>query len=170
MLDNFEWVVAAAPTLAALLESCPRTKALVTSRAALRVRGEHEFVVRPLALPDPARHADPAALTQVPAVALFVKCAQAVQPDFALTRENAAAVAAMCMRLDGLPLALELAAARLRLFTPLALLARLERRLPILTGGPRDLPARQRTLRDTPAWSYELLAPDEQRLFRRLDH
>jgi predicted ATPase len=168
VLDNFERVVAAAPPLAALLGSCPRTKALVTSRAALRVRGEHECVVRPLALPDPTRQADPAALTQVPAVALFVQCAQAVQPDFALTRDNAVAVAAMCMRLDGLPLALELAAARLTLFTPPALLARLERRLSLLTAGPRDLPERQRTLRDTLAWSYELLAPHEQRLFRRL--
>jgi len=168
LLDNFEQVVAAGPALAALLSACPGVTALVTSRAALRVRGEREFAVTPLALPAPADGVDPAAVARAPAVALFVERAQAVRPDFVLDDGNVADVAALCRRLDGLPLALELAAARLTLFTPRALLTRLERRLPLLTGGAHDLPAHQRTLRDTLAWSYDLLAPAERTLFRRL--
>jgi len=168
LLDNFEQVVAAGPALVALLGACPGVTALVTSRAALRVRGEREFAVAPLALPAPEEGADPAAVARALAVALFVQRAQAVRPDFALDNGNVADVAALCRRLDGLPLALELAAARLTLFTPRALLARLERRLPLLTGGAHDLPAHQRTLRDTLAWSYDLLAPAERALFRRL--
>src|SRR5439155_4886207 len=122
----------------------------------------------PLALPDPQRLPSIDALFAYGAVALFVERATAIRPDFALTGENAPAVAEICHRLDGLPLAIELAAARIRLLSPEAMLARLDRRLPLLTGGARDLPARQRTLRDTIAWSYDLLEEAEQRLFRRL--
>ena len=168
VLDNFEHLLDAATAVAELLTACPDLAALATSRAALRVRGEQEFPVPPLALPDPGRAADPAALAAVPAVALLVQRAQAVRPDFALTAENAAALAAICARLDGLPLALELAAPRLKLLPPQALLTRLERALPLLTGGAHDLPDRQRTLRHTLEWSYDLLAPGDQRLLRRL--
>ena len=168
LLDNCEQVADAAPELAALLGACPRLRVLATSRAALRVRGEQEFAVPPLALPDPTQVADPVALAQVPAVALFVRRVQAAQPDFALTAANAATVAEICRRLDGLPLALELAATRVKLLPPAALLARLDRRLEVLTGGARDLPARQQTLRATLAGSYDLLDADAQALFRRL--
>jgi len=167
-LDNCEQVAEAAPALAALLGACPGTTALVTSRAALRVRGEHLFAVPPLALPAPTDDANPARLGQAPAVALFVARAQAVRPAFALDDGTAADVAALCRRLDGLPLALELAATRLVLFSPATLLVRLERRLAVFTGGPRDLPPRQRTLRATIDWSYDLLPEREQALFRRL--
>ena len=168
LLDNFEQILSAAPLLVDLLAASPGLKLLVTSRAALQVRGEHELDVPPLAVPDPDRIASPEALQDHGAVALFVERARAVRADFALTAANARAVATICARLDGLPLALELAAARTRLLTPEAMVERLERRLPLLTGGPRDAPARQRTLRDTIAWSYDLLAPAEQRAFRAL--
>ena len=141
---------------------------LVTSREALRLRGEREFAVPPLALPDRSRLEPLDQLTRYEAVRLFVERAQAVKPGFAITDGNAAAVAEICHRLDGLPLAIELAAARVNVLSPQALLARLERRLPLLTGGPRDVPARQQTLRETIAWSYDLLTPGEQALFRRL--
>jgi len=167
-LDNMEQVAEAAPALAALLEACPGVVALVTSRAALRVRGEQVFPVPPLALPGPADDADPAALARAPAVALFVARAQAVRPAFALDGGNAADVAALCRRLDGLPLALELAAARLRIFSPRALRGQLDRGVPALGEGPRDLPARQRTLRATLAWSHDLLDPAARTLLRRL--
>jgi predicted ATPase len=168
LLDSFEHLLEAAPLVADLLRVCEGLTVLVTSRAALRVRGEQEFSVPPLALPDPT-HLPPAdALAQYPAVALFLRRTQAVLPAFALTPANAAAVAAICHRLDGLPLAIELAAARSKLLSPGALLARLEHRLQVLVGGPRDLPARQQTLRDTLAWSYELLDMAEQMLLRRL--
>ena len=168
VLDNFEQVADAAPVVAELLQAATDLKILVTSRFVLHVYGERELSVPPLALPD--RRAAPSAahLAQFEAVHLFVDRAQAARADFALVDENAAAVAEICQRLDGLPLAIELAAARVRALPPRAMLQRMERRLPLLTGGARDLPARQRTLRDTIAWSYELLAPEEQALFRRL--
>lgn len=168
ILDNFEQLLAAAPLLADLLAACPQLKLLVTSRAVLRLRGEQEFVVPPLALPAAGRLPPLDQLATVAAVALFVRCAQAVQPDFALTEANAATIAAICQRLDGLPLAIELAAPRIKLFSPAALLNRLDQRLALLTGGPQDLPPRQRTLRSALAWSYELLTPAEQQLLARL--
>jgi predicted ATPase/transcriptional regulator with XRE-family HTH domain len=168
LLDNFEHLLDAAPLVAELVVAAPRLKLLVTSREHLHLRGEQEVVVQPLALPDPA---DLPALDQVAqyaAIALFVERAQASQADFELTSANARAIADTCMRLDGLPLAIELAAARVKLFAPEALLARLEQRLALLTGGARDLPARQQTIRATIDWSYHLLNADEQRLFARL--
>ena len=168
VLDNFEQVLAAAPQVAQLLAACPQVKALVTSRAVLHVRGEHELVVPPLALPDLARLPAVDDLGQYAAVALFVQRARAVTPTFALTPDNAPAVAALCRRLDGLPLAIELAAARIKLFGPAALLVRLDQRLALLTGGAQDLPERQQTLRQALDWSHDLLEPAEQVLFRRL--
>ncbi|OGG56550.1 MAG: hypothetical protein A3F84_22560, partial [Candidatus Handelsmanbacteria bacterium RIFCSPLOWO2_12_FULL_64_10] len=173
VLDSFEQIISAAPQVADLLTACPRLKGLVTSRASLRVYGEHEFPVPPLTLPDPQRLSDAGAdlafaLFQYEAVRLFIERALAVRPDFAVTNENAPAVAEICHRLDGLPLAIELAAARIRLLPPQAMLARLGRRLPLLTGGARDLPARQQTLRNAIAWSYDLLDAGEHTLFRRL--
>jgi predicted ATPase/DNA-binding CsgD family transcriptional regulator/DNA-binding XRE family transcriptional regulator len=167
LLDNFEHVLEAAPLVGELLISCPGLKVLATSRAALRVRGEQEFAVAPLALPD-AAHTAPEDLLDVPAIRLFVERARAIEPDFDLRPTNAASVARICTHLDGLPLALELAAARTKLLSPQALLTRLERRLPLLTGGAHDLPTRQRTLRNTIAWSHDLLTGEERTLFRRL--
>jgi len=167
VLDNFEQVVEASPMLANLMASCPRLTALVTSRELLRLSGEWVVPVEPLALPDPARTASLPVLTVTDAVALFVARAQTIRPDFALTEVNAPAVAEVVRRLDGLPLAIELAAARIAHLPPAALLERLDRRLPLLTGGARDLPERQRTLRDAIAWSHGLLTPAEQALFRR---
>jgi predicted ATPase/transcriptional regulator with XRE-family HTH domain len=173
VLDNFEHVIAAAPHLAALLEACPGVKILVTSREVLRLRAEQQFVAPPLALPElPPRAApqqmDSAALEKNPAMQLFLQRVQAAQPGFHLTPDNAAIIAEICHRLEGIPLAIELAAPRLKLLSPQALLARMEDRLQVLTGGARDLPERQRTMRATIAWSYELLSPDERALFRRL--
>jgi predicted ATPase/DNA-binding SARP family transcriptional activator len=173
VLDNFEQVVTAAPGVGALLAECHRLKVLVTSRATLHLYGEHEFSVPPLALPDRKRltrsEAESATnLTQYAAVELFCQWARTAKSDFALTATNAAVVAEICIGLDGLPLAIELAAAKIKLFSPFALLARLQQRLTLLIGGPHDLPARQRTLRDEIAWSYDLLANGEQTLFRRL--
>jgi len=167
-LDNFEQVLTAAPQLAELLAACPNLHLLVTSRAPLRLQGEREFAVFPLALPDLKHLLARDDLEQCAACALFVQRAQAIKPDFQLTEANALTIAEICVRLDGLPLAIELAAARLRLLSPQALLARLSRRLDVLTDGARDLPARQQTLRATVAWSYQLLAPAEQQLFRSL--
>ncbi|HET9907941.1 MAG TPA: NB-ARC domain-containing protein, partial [Anaerolineales bacterium] len=166
LLDNFEQIVAAAPLLTELLEACPELRMLVTSREVLRLRGEHEFPLLPLALPDqPSLEI----MMQYPSVALFVQRAQASQPDFKLTPENTALVTEICARLDGLPLAIELAAARIKLLPPQAMLRQLqESPLQMLTGGARDLPARQQTLRGTVQWSYDLLNADEQRLFRWL--
>ena len=167
VLDNFEQVLGAAVDIAELLSACPRLHVLVTSRAPLRLLGEQELAVPPLGLPDAADDASSAPAASE-AVRLFVERASAVKPDFALTEENAVAVAEICRRLDGLPLAIELAAARSRLLAPRSMLGPLERRLQLLTGGARDAPARQQTLRNTIAWSYDLLEPDEQALFRRL--
>src|SRR5215212_1009707 len=168
VLDNFEQVLDAAPQLAELLTACPRLSMLVTSREPLQVRAEQQVPVAPLPLPPRERVLSLSELARVPAINLFVQRAQGIVPDFALTEENAPVIAAICQRLDGLPLAIELAAARVRLLPPRALLERLERSLPVLTGGPRDAPARQRTLRDAIAWSHDLLDGDEPTIFRRL--
>ena len=168
LLDNFEQVVAAAPQLADLLGCCPELKILVTSRAVLRIQGEHEFPVLPLAVPDLQHLPDESVISQNAALSLFLQRARASQPDFQLTKTNALTIAEICARLDGLPLAIELAAARIKLLPPQALLMRLDQRLQLLTGGARDVPARQQTLRNTLVWSYDLLDAQEQQLFRRL--
>ena len=168
VLDNFEQVVEAAPLVADLLAACPKLKILVTSRASLHVQGEHEFPVPPLAVPDAQNLPSFERLGQYEAVALFVQRACAVRPAFALSQENASSVAEICIRLDGLPLAIELAAARIKVLSPRAILARLQHRFDLLTGGACDLPPRHRTLREAIAWSYDLLTKDEKRLFRRL--
>jgi predicted ATPase/transcriptional regulator with XRE-family HTH domain len=168
VLDNCEQVLAAAPRLAALLAAAPRLCVLATSRTRLALTVEQELVVAPLAVPDPTQLPSLERLEALDAVRLFIARARAFRPDFALTADNAAAVAGICVRLDGLPLAIELAAARVKVLPPPALFERLERRLPVLTGGARDLPARQQTLRDAIAWSYDLLTPSERVLFRRL--
>jgi predicted ATPase/transcriptional regulator with XRE-family HTH domain len=168
VLDNFEQVVQAGPAIGQLLAACPRVKALVTSRVALRVRGEHEFAVSPLQTPELARPPRPEDLTRYAAVTLFVQQARAVKPHFAVTPAHAPVIAAICARLDGIPLALELAAARIKLLPPQALLARLDESLALLTNGPADLPERQQTMRRAIAWSYDLLTASQQRLFRRL--
>jgi predicted ATPase/transcriptional regulator with XRE-family HTH domain len=168
LLDNFEQVVDAAPVLAELLKAAHALKLLVTSRTILHLSGEYEFIVPSLTLPD-SHHLPPLdQLSQYAAVALFIERARAVKADFQLTTANAPAVAEICRHLDGLPLAIELAAARIKLFAPEELLVRLHQRLPLLTGGPRDMPARQQTLRATIDWSYQLLNHAEQTLFTRL--
>ncbi|HLZ68984.1 MAG TPA: adenylate/guanylate cyclase domain-containing protein [Dehalococcoidia bacterium] len=167
VLDNYEHVLDAAEFAAVLLQAAPAITLLVTSRTVLRLRGEREYPLALLPLPaEGERH--PAALTGNAAVQLFVARAQEARPDFGLSEENAAATAAICARLDGLPLAIELAAARVRSLSPAALLGRLANPLPLLTGGPRDAPARQQTLRDAIGWSYTLLSAEEQRLLQRL--
>ncbi|MEO6892859.1 MAG: tetratricopeptide repeat protein [Ktedonobacteraceae bacterium] len=168
VLDNFEQVAAAAPQVEELLRVCPYLKVLVTSRSVLHLQAEHEFPVFPLALPDLTRLPAHDILLQYPVIALFRERAQAVLPTFEVTTANAHTIAEICVRLDGLPLALELAAARIKLFPPQALLARLAQRLQVLTGGARTLPERQQTLRRTLQWSYDLLSPPEQWLFRHL--
>jgi predicted ATPase len=168
LLDNFEQVVAAAPLVSALLASCPFLKILVTSRALLDLSGEHEYFVPPLVTPDPKQLVALEELIRNPAVALFTQRAAAVNPAFALNEDHARAVAQICSRLDGLPLAIELAAARAKILPPVGMLARLGNSLDFLTSGHRDLPARQQTLRRTIDWSYSLLSATEQRLFRRI--
>ncbi|HEY0070220.1 MAG TPA: NB-ARC domain-containing protein, partial [Chloroflexia bacterium] len=168
VLDNFEQVVEAAPVLAQMLARARSLKFLVTSRALLRLGDEHDFPVPPLALPSP-KHLPPVAqLAEYDAIHLFVERAMSVRTGFELTEANAPSVAGICARLDGLPLAIELAAARVGILPPQAMLKRLESRLRVLTGGARDLPARQQTLRSTIEWSHDLLDEQEQRLFRRL--
>jgi predicted ATPase/transcriptional regulator with XRE-family HTH domain len=168
VLDNCEQVLEGAPQIAELIASCPALTVLATSREALRLRGEREWPVAPLPLPDLERLPPLAEMQQSPAITLFTMRAQASDPRFSLTGENALAVATVCHRVDGVPLAIELAAARVKLLSPEALAVRLEQRLSLLTSGARDAPARQRTLRDALAWSYDLLSPSEQALFRRL--
>jgi predicted ATPase/class 3 adenylate cyclase len=177
VLDNFEQVIDAAPLVSTLLKAAPRLKVLVTSRVALRVYGEKEYAVPPLRLPDTrlGHMPDLAGLTQYEAVRLFIERAQDVKPDFQVTNDNAPAVAEICARLDGLPLAIELAAARVKMLPPHSLLSRLgsrtsstSGRLKTLTGGARDLPARQQTLRNTIEWSYDLLDGGQRQLFHRM--
>jgi predicted ATPase/transcriptional regulator with XRE-family HTH domain len=172
VLDNFEQVVTAGPLVGELLEACSSLAVLITSRVAVRLRGEHEFPVPPLAFPsrteDAGHPADAETLSSFSAVALFVERARAVRPGFTLNDDNAAAVVEICRRLDGLPLAIELAAARCNVLTPQAMLRRLDHRLRLLTDGARDAPERQRTLRGAIAWSHDLLSAEEQILFRRL--
>jgi predicted ATPase len=166
--DNFEHVLEAGPFVSELLASSSELRFLVTSRARLRLYGEHEFPVAPLPLPRPGTSDGNGSVARSEAVALFAERARAARPDFELTPENASAIADICRRLDGLPLAIELAAARTRLLPPQALLGRLEQRLPLLTGGAVDLPERQQTLRAAIDWSFRLLPEPEQRLFARL--
>lgn len=168
VLDNCEHVSAAAADLGDLLATCPRLVLLATSREALRLRAEQVFPVPPLPVPEDDSLASLSELVAIPSVALFVERAQSGDPAFVLTEENAPVVGAICRRLDGLPLAIELAAARVRHFPPPVLLVRLKRALPVLTGGARDAPERQRTLRQAIAWSYDLLTPDEQDVLRAL--
>lgn len=168
LLDNLEHVASAATHIADLLAVCPRLKVLTTSREALHVRAEREFPVPALALPDLKHLSDLAAVSQYEAVALFIERAQAARPAFQMTNANVPAVAEICARLDGLPLAIELAAARIKLFPPQELLNRLTQRLQLLTSSLRDVPARQQTLRKTIQWSYDLLTAQEQHLFRRI--
>ncbi|MBA3531733.1 MAG: tetratricopeptide repeat protein [Ardenticatenales bacterium] len=168
LLDNFEHLLGAAPLLTTLLAVAPHVKLLVTSREVLHLYGEREFVVPPLPLPALSPLLEPEALSEYAAIRLFVERAQAVRADFALTPENARAVLDICARLDGLPLAIELAAARSKIFAPEAILARLTHRFSLLTGGSKDLPARLQTLRQAIDWSHELLEAQEKRLFARL--
>ncbi len=167
VLDNMEQLRTAAPEISWLLASCPNLEVMITSRGRLQLRGEHEYAV-PSLLPVPSPHEETSTTDRNPAAELFLQRATEVQPDLAMTEGNRQAIAEICRRLDGLPLAIELAAARSRVLPPSALLSRLDRRLPLLTGGARDLPDRQRTMRDAIAWSYDLLTPDEQLLFRCL--
>jgi predicted ATPase/transcriptional regulator with XRE-family HTH domain len=168
LLDNAEHLLEFAPALSVLLQQCPSLKLLVTSRQPLRLRGEHEVHVDPLPVPEPGMSASVEAVARIEAVRLFVDRARDVRPDFELTESNVADVAEVCRRLDGLPLAIELAAPRIRLLGLPELRERLQNQLGLLTGGARDAPDRQKTLRDTIAWSYDLLSPPEQRFFCRL--
>jgi predicted ATPase len=168
LMDNFEQVADAAAVLQEWLDACPALKILVTSRLVLHVYAEQEFPVPPLPLPGVDVASSPAGLMECASIALFVQRATAVKPDFTLTTKNAPAVADICRHLDGLPLGIELAAARIKVLPPTELLARIESRLELLTGGAKDLPERQRTLRRNIDWSYGLLTPSEQKLLRRL--
>jgi len=168
VLDNFEQALSASSAIAQILSVAPGVKVLITSRSRLHVSGEHEFVVPTLSLPQPGQPADLASLSQYGAVRLFIARAVATKADFVMNNENAPAVAEICTRLDGLPLAIELAAARVKILPPQAMLGRLQNRLKLLTSGQKDLPSRQQTLRGAIDWSFNLLSEDEQILFRRL--
>ena len=168
LLDNFEHVTEAAPMVPVLLSACPELKVFATSRETLHLSGEREYPVPPLEMPDPYRPTSPDTLSGYDAVALFIERARAAKPDFGLSEENAAAVVEICRRLDGLPLAINLAASRVKLLPPQAMLGQLHRRLEVLVGGARDAPRRHKTLRGTLQWSHELLSEPEQRLFGRL--
>jgi predicted ATPase len=168
VLDNVEQIVSVAPELALLLAGCPTLTLLVTSRETLRIDGEQEFPVPPLRVPDPGAALSASDIATCDAVALYLLRAKAIKPDFALVDENAPAIAEICRHVDGLPLAIELAAARSKVLSPQQILARLSDRLTLLSRDARDVPARLRTMRDSIAWSYDLLTPDEQALLRRL--
>ncbi|HEX5166938.1 MAG TPA: TIR domain-containing protein [Thermomicrobiales bacterium] len=168
ILDNLEQVIDAAPQIAGLLAVATKLRVLATSRSPLQLAGEQEYPVVPLSVPDLANESDLEEMARADAVQLFALRAQLIRPEFQVSEDNVAAIAEICVRLDGLPLAIELAASRLRMMSPQALLDRLDRRLPLLAGGRRDLPDRQQTLRSTIDWSHELLQPDEQALLRRL--
>jgi predicted ATPase/DNA-binding XRE family transcriptional regulator len=168
VMDTFEHLIPAVPLVYSLLLNCPQTSFLVTSRSALRLRGEHEFPVPPLGLPSATRNIGPEDIDRWPATALFWERAQAVRPGLDLDPETASVITEICRKLDGLPLAIELAAARVRHLPLAAILQQLEHRLEFLVGGPLDLPLRQRAIRDTVGWSHDLLGSREQRLFRRL--
>jgi predicted ATPase/class 3 adenylate cyclase len=168
LLDNFEQIVPAGPLVADLLRTASGLKVVVTSRAALRVAGEQEYPVPPMAMPDPERLPDVEMLTEYESIQLFMQRARALKPDFALTESNADVIARICVKLDGLPLAIELAAARVRLLSPQEILTRLDRSLAILSGGASDVPQRQRTLTNLIGWSYDLLDDGHQALFRSL--
>lgn len=167
VLDNFEQVAPASLLVSDLLNTCPDLRIVVTSRAALRIYGEEQIQVPPMSLPESVEHLSPESLRKYEAIELFVERAQAVKPDFALTEENTPYVVDICRQLDGLPLAIELAAARTRVLSLHAICSRLSDKLGLLTQGPRDLPARQQTLRGTIQWSYELLDEEERALLRR---
>ncbi len=168
VLDNFEHVIAARSLVGELLAACPQLRLLVTSRTPLRLQGEQLFPVPPLALPDAGRQVPSAEIEQSPAVMLFVQRAKAADPHFAFSEANAQNIAEACQRLDGLPLAIELAAARVKLLPPDVLVSLIKRRLPLLASGPQDAPERQRAMRATLDWSYDLLSPEAQTLFCRL--
>ena len=168
VLDNFEHLLPAAGLVAQLLAACPQLKVLATSRAPLNLRGEHEYAVPPMSVPGRDAPPDPDGLAQYEAVALFVERALEVSPQFALTRENAPAIAEICRRLEGLPLAIELAAVRVKVLSPEAILSRLDHRLKLLVGGKSDLPLRQQALATAIAWSYNLLDHNEKATFRGL--
>ncbi len=168
VLDNFEQLVSAAPVVADLLAAASQLKIITSSRIALNLHGERGFPVPPLELPQTENGLTVENLLGNESILLFVERAQAVHPNFALTKDNASAVAEICRRLDGLPLALELAAARIKLLQPQAILTRLDDKLKLLTGGARDLPTRHQTLRNTLEWSYDLLNQDEKILYARL--
>jgi predicted ATPase len=168
LLDNFEQVLGAAPTITELLTAAPGLKVLATSRTPLGLYGEKEYVVPPLSVPDVRHLPDLKALSQYEAMRLFIERAKSAKVDFEVTDQSAPAVAEICVRLDGLPLAIELAAARIKMLPPKAMLQRLTSRLKFLTGGARDLPERQRTLRATIEWSFALLDEGERTLFARL--